>query len=190
MACEYRPLVGRLYAQAMTEKASSIFDFRPLGLGHIGQLRALEQEALAHLERPDLLRRNTEQMWHECLQPPHICLGAWVGDELAGFGVLYFPAKGGGEELARLLVGVDVEHCISANYKICIVHPRWRGHGLQVQIGERLAARAKERGIDLLCATASPYNMASVKSLLRLGYREDSRVEKYGFERILFYRIN
>lgn len=174
----------------MIETEAYRFVFKPMGLAHIGLVRAVEQEALTHLERPDMLRRNTEQMWRECLLPPHLCLGAWVGEELAGLGVLYVPERGGVEDLSHSLTRVDGRQYASANFKICIVRPCWRGHHLQVQLGQRLAAEAKVRGIRLLCATASPHNMASVKSLLRLGYCEDSQVEKYGFERTIFYRIN
>ncbi|MBR1834689.1 MAG: hypothetical protein IJ785_04195 [Bacteroidales bacterium] len=182
---------------------SEPFAFAPLGPEHLELVRDIEREAIAHLERPDLLRRNTEQMWRACLQPPHLCIGAWCGEPLqaikgephaapvlAGFAVLYVPEKGGPEDLSCLLTNMNAAQYLSANYKICIVHPGWRGHHLQVQLGQRLAAAAKARGINLLCATASPYNPASVKSLLQLGYHEDSRVEKYGFERILFYQIN
>lgn len=150
----------------------------------------MEAEALSSLDRPDLLRRNTVEMWSSCLRPPHLCLGAWAGAELAGFGVLYVPEKGGAEDLSQLLTRMDARPYSSANYKICIVRPDWRGHHLQVLLGQRLAAAANARGVNLLCATASPHNTASVRSLLRLGYLEDSRVEKYGFERILFYQVN
>lgn len=167
-----------------------VFTFRPCGVGQLDKLLEIEAEALSSLDRPDLLRRNTISMWLSCLQPPHLCLGAWAGEELAGFAVLYVPEKGGAEDLAQLLASMDAKSYSSANYKICIVRPSWRGHHLQVQLGKRIAAEAKTRGISLLCATASPFNTASVKSLLQLGYREDSRLVKYGFERILFYQIN
>ena len=187
----------------MTYTTAGLFTFSPLGIEHLDQVRAVEQEALLRLERPDLLRRNTEQMWRECLQPPHFCLGAWckvttpvnkdkphLEPLLAGFAVLYVPEKGGAEDLSPLLTTINAEPYTSANYKICIVRPDWRGHHLQFQLGQRLAAEAKARGINLLCATVSPYNPASVKSLLQLGYHQDSQLEKYGFERLLFYQIN
>lgn len=166
------------------------FEFCTCGVGHLGKILEIEAETLSSLDRPDLLRRNTVEMWTSCLQPPHLCLGAWAGEELAGFAVLYVPEKGGAEDLSQMLVTIDAKPYSSANYKICIVRPCWRGHHLQVQLGQRIAAEAKARGISLLCATASPHNTASVRSLLQLGYREDSRVEKYGFERVLFYQIN
>lgn len=173
----------------MSNNGSQQFEFYPLELSQLDAVLALEQEALYNLERPDLLRRNTLDMWHKCLQPPHLCLGAWVGKELAGFAVLYVPAKGDAEDLSALLVQVDATPYISANFKICIVHPRWRGRHLQVLLGKQLHQEATNRGIELLCATASPYNQASVKSLTRLGYCPDHSLQKYGYERMLFYQF-
>ena len=161
----------------------------PIGTECLDKVLAIEAEALANMERPDLLRRNTLEMWHRCLSVPHLCLGAWVGEELAGFAVLFVPAKGDEEDLSMLLSQVDSKQYTSANFKICIVRPRWRGRHLQVLLGERLQQEAAKRGISLLCATASPYNQASVKSLICLGYRPDHLLQKYGYERMLLYRF-
>ena len=175
----------------------NLFDIRPCGLGDLVAVRGLEGEVLAALERPDQLRRNTEEMWRACLQAPHLCLGAWVrGDDagqeaaLVAVAVLFVPAEGDGEALAPLLHSVEPKGLQAANFKICIVHPEWRGHGLQVTLGEKLHEVARRRGIGLLCATASPHNIPSVRSLERLGYRPDRTLTKYGFERTLFYRFN
>ena len=173
----------------MSNNGSQQFEFHPLELSQLDAVLALEQEALDNLERPDLLRRNTLDMWHKCLQPPHLCLGAWVKGELVGFAVLYVPAKGDAEDLSALLVQVDATPYISANFKNCIVHPQWRGRHLQVLLGKHLQQEATNRGIELLCATVSPYNQASVKSLIRLGYCPDHSLQKYGYERMLFYQF-
>jgi len=174
-----------------------LFDIRPCGLEDLAAVRGLEGEVLASLERPDQLRRNTEEMWRACLHAPHLCLGAWVKDgnaspdtKLVAVAVLFVPAEGDGEALAPLLQSVEAKGLQAANFKICIVHPQWRGHGLQVTLGKELHEEARRRGIGLLCATASPHNTASVRSLQKLGYTPDHTLTKYGFERTLFYRFN
>ena len=154
------------------------------------QVLQLEATVLAHLERGDLLRRNTPAMWETCLCPPHVCLGVWAGNVLVALAVLYVPLEGDTEALAPLLQSVDTKGHTAANFKICLVHPDWRGHHLQVALGKQLHAEAHRRGYDLLCATASPHNAASIRSLQQLGYRADHTVEKYGFERIVFYHFN
>ena len=164
------------------------FQIRPCGPQHLELLLAIEQEALACLERPDLLRRNSQEMWEACLRPPHVCIGAWKDNTLAGFAVLFVPQPGDSEDLAASLTSKDCTGLRSANFKICIVRPLWRGHGLQVLLGTRLEEEARQQGFDLLCATASPHNPASIKSLEHLGYHQDHLLTKYGFERILFYK--
>lgn len=175
----------------------NLFDIRPCGLGDLAAVRGLEGEVLDSLERPDQLRRNTEEMWRACMQAPHLCLGAWAdgdgnGQEaaLVAVAVLFVPAEGGGEALAPLLQSVEAKGLQAANFKICMVHPQWRGHGMQVTLGRMLHEEARRRGIRLLCATASPHNAASVRSLQKLGYTPDHTLTKYGFERTLFYCFN
>ena len=156
----------------------------------IDNVLTLEAEVLAHLESPDLLRRNTPTMWETCLCPPHVCLGAWAGNVLVALAVLYVPQEGDTEALAPLLQSVDTKGHKAAHFKICLVHPDWRGHHLQVSLGKQLHAEARRRGFDLLCATASPHNTASIRSLQQLGYRADHTAQKYGFERIIFFHFN
>ena len=163
---------------------------RPCDEGDLAKVLDLESIVLAHLQRPDLLRRNTEEMWHVCLHPPHVCLGAWSGDILTALAVLYIPHDGDTEALAPLLQSIDPRGHKTANFKICLVHPEWRGQHLQVKLGNLLNNEARRRGVDLLCATASPHNIASIRSLQQLGYRADHTVQKYGFERIVFFHIN
>ena len=151
------------------------------------QVLQLESTVLAHLDRPDQLRRNTPTLWQCCLQPPHVSLGAWAGTDLVAIAVLYVPYDGDPEALAPLLQEVESKNHRTANYKICLVHPDWRGHHIQVLLGRLLHEESRRMGLNLLCATASPYNIASVKSLKQLGYRPDHQVKKYGFERIVFY---
>lgn len=152
---------------------------------HLESLLQVESEALAALERPDLLRRNPAEVFDACLRPPHVTLGAWQHDTLVAFAILYCPSAGDPEDLSRSVVGDD-RQLKSANFKICIVRPAYRGHHLQVRLGEQLAAIARERGYQQLCATASPCNAASISSLGRLGYRYHRTLQKYGYERNLY----
>ena len=162
----------------------------PCKEGDLAEVLGLEAIVLAHLERPDLLRRNTEAMWQACLQSPHVCLGAWSGEALVGVAVLYVPTENDREALAPLLQTVDAAGYRAAHFKICFVHPDWRGHHLQVLLGQQLHTKAQQRGYDLLCATASPHNIPSIKSLQQLGYQADHVTRKYGSERIIFYCFN
>lgn len=102
--------------------------------------------------------------------------------------VLYIPHRGDAEDLSQSLTTIDADKCTSANYKICIVHPQYRGHALQQRLGQMLENEARKRGVDLLCSTVSPHNPASIHSLQHLGYHLDRTLQKYGVLRHLYYR--
>ena len=165
-------------------------DIRPCAAGELPQVLALEETVISRLEDPSLLRKNSLEMWQRCLQPPHYSLGAWAETQLIALAVLYVPGEEDREALAPLLQTVNPVGHKAAHYKICLVHPDWRGNHLQVRLGQLLHTEALHRGCDLLCATASPLNTASIKSLQQLGYTADCKLKKYGSERILFYKLN
>ncbi len=165
-----------------------MFEYCILGPSQLDEILAIEAEVLSELERPDLLRRNTPSMWWDCLLPPHTALGVKVGERLVALAVLYLPDPGGEEDLASKLSDVKLEGQKSANYKICMVLPNFRGYGLQRLLGERLESVAAKQKVSLLCSTASPYNGASIANLLRLGYRYNRTLNKYGSVRNLYYK--
>lgn len=165
-----------------------MFEFCTLGLSHLDEVLALEAEVFFGLGQTGLLRRNTVAAWQASLCAPHVAMGVRAGTRLAACAVLYLPEKGDGEDLSALLQGAEVGTRKSANYKICMVAPEFRGNSLQVRLGRRLEEEARRLGVSLLCSTASPRNAASIDNLLRLGYRYDRTLEKYGFMRNLYYK--
>ena len=164
------------------------FTFCTLGSQHLDAVLELESAVLAVQERPELLRRNSREMWQACLLPPHHALGVRGGERLVALAVLYVPEPAGEEDLSACLQGMDCAGLRSANYKICLVHPDYRGHHLQQQLGERLETLARQQGIGLLCSTVSPLNIASLRSMEHLGYHTNCSLTKYGFPRLLLVK--
>ena len=162
------------------------FDIRPCGPDHLNALLDIQEEAFATLPDPSLLRRNTPEMFHACLLPPHVTLGAWHGDTLAAFSILYFPEAA--EDLSQSLIKPVPAGTKAANYKLCIVRPAFQGNGLQCRLGLALERCARQAGVGLLCATVSPKNQHSVDNFRRMGYVYDRTSTKYGLERALYYK--
>lgn len=165
----------------------SPFVVQTIGSSHLSAVLALEAEVIAALERPEWLRHNTVEMWQACLSAPHTALGVWEAERLVALAVLYVVPADDVESLAACLSQPQLRLLPSANYKICMVSPHHRDHGLQYQLGQHLHDVARRQGIRLLCSTVSPTNEASIRSLLRLGYRYDYTLTKYGHTRNLYY---
>lgn len=164
------------------------FKMMPCTARRLPDILALQEAAFEVLENPEMLRRNTAEMLGKCLQKPHCTLGAFDGDKLAAIAILYDAENVPEEDLSHLLQTVNVEERKSANFKLCIVHPDYRGRKLQQLLGLKLEEAAKKKGIDILCSTVSPLNGASSHSLMKIGYRLDSVTEKYGFVRELYVK--
>lgn len=163
------------------------FEFKILTDKNVNEILALQERVISTLTNPDLLRRNTEQMFFECVKEPNYSIGTYHNGTLIGIGVLYYPTTLE-EDLAHLLKGVDIKDKKSANYKLCMVDKNYRGNGLQVALGKMLEDKAKKDGINLLCATVSPDNFYSEQNMLKLGYKINTTLPKYGSIRNIFYK--
>ncbi len=153
----------------------------------IAAIATLEASTLAALPDRTLLRANGKETLLRCLSSPHTTIGAFIGTTLIAFAILYCPESEPNEDLAHHL-SQGLHSCHSANYKLCIVHPDYRGQHLQVTLGQHLEQQAQRQGIELLCATVSPANTASRRSLALLGYTPGPEVIKYTFPRIIYHK--
>ena len=154
------------------------FEVKPCLLKDLDTILAMESEAIASMERKDMLRHNGREMLSSCLRPPHLTLGAFSENEtLAAIAVLYVPEKGSGDDLSQYLTKSKPQR--AANFKLCIVRPQYRENHLMRRLGELLIEEARQRGYDGLCSTVSPYNPASFRSLEALGFKRDTTFSHY-----------
>lgn len=107
-----------------------------------------------------------------------LCLGVWQGERLGAYFILRYC---GGEEsnYARVLGVPREEWPRWANADSVIVHPDWRGNGLQRRLVEA-AVQALRPGIVGLGATVSPDNAYSLRNALAAGFTVACRRTMYG----------
>lgn len=164
------------------------FTLQPLDTSHLSLLLDIQEQAFKTLENKCLLRHNSPEMLLSCLQEPNRTLGAWTNDQLVAFSILYIPQTME-EDLAHYVTDTACQGLTSANNKLCIVRPQYRGQKLQLLLGKQIELEARARGIEMLCATASPENTYSCNNLLAQGYTCNQTLSKYGYPRNLYYKI-
>lgn len=167
---------------------STDFEFSVCTENNIHEILELQDSVINSLPNPALLRKNTEQMFLDCTVSPNISIGVRYNGKLVGIGILYVPTSLE-EDLSHLLINVDTSNKKSANYKLCMVDKDYRGNHLQYTLGELLEKKAKEQGIDIICATISPDNAYSRNNMIKLGYTFNTTLPKYGSIRDIFYKI-
>ena len=154
---------------------------------NLEEILELQEETLAGLDNPVLLRRNTEEMILSCLREPNYTIIVRYKGELAAIAVLFVPDDE--ENLAKYLSDVEYEEGTDVNYKLCIVKDKFRGNSLQYETGMLLLEEAKNRGYKIACSTVSPYNEHSRANIVKMGFAYNRTLSKYGFDRHLFYKF-
>ncbi|MBQ8407074.1 MAG: GNAT family N-acetyltransferase [Clostridia bacterium] len=162
--------------------------FQKLEIDSVPLLLEVQEEAFEYAKgNTDFLRRNTAETLSVCFEGESVVLGVFDKDTLAGFGIL-FVAGEGKENLAYDADEVkDVN--TSANVKLIIVRPDYRGNGLQVELVKRLQESAKKSGFEWLCATVAPTNSYSYDNFVKSGFTHTKTLTKYGgLTRALFVK--
>lgn len=107
-----------------------------------------------------------------------IAVGAWQGDRLGGYVVIHFCGQDP-HNYAAFLGVPQSEWDHWANGNSAVVHPDWRGNGLQQKMVLYAMSFLPER-ITHIGATVSPDNAYSLNNALALGFEIKARREMYG----------
>lgn len=155
------------------------FEFKKCTLKDLDEICLIQEEAFKAMADESLLRRNSRETLQKCLNEPHYTLGAFHGNTLAGFAILFNPMLT--DENIALDAGFpENEAKNTVNFKLVIVRPDYRGNGLQAEFIKRLERLAEEKGFNKIFATVSPNNEYSKNNFLNNGYIFHSQKEKYG----------
>ena len=154
--------------------------FKDLTVNDVDAIMVLQDEIFETLENPDLLRRNTREMFELCVQEPNWTFGAFDPDSpehLVGVAIMFDPGDSD-ESLTDHLVRHTLKHAINA--KLAMILPKFRGRGFEKTVLIMMKERAERRGYDGLCATVSPQNIHSRESIIACGFEYDHTQKKYG----------
>ena len=116
-----------------------------------------------------------------------LCVGAWQGQQLAGYLIVRFCGQS--RENYASFLGVPQEQWDNwANADSAIVHPDYRGNGLQRKLLEAALPLFPEN-ITHIGATVSPQNCFSLNNALASGFVIAARREMYGgYDRYLLQK--
>ena len=79
----------------------------------------------------------------------------------------------------------DIDLLRVVNMDTAVVHPDYRGHGLQKRMMQQAELELAESGKHILLCTVHPHNYYSLNNLLSQGYTICKTVKLYGSERHL-----
>ena len=137
----------------------------------------LQNEVRAMMPNPELFMPDTLENIQSYLEHD-LCLGAWDGERLGAYFILRYC----GQDAHNYAAFMDIpreEWDGWANADSAIVHPDYRGNGLQRKLLEAALALLRP-GIVGIGATVSPENQYSLNNALASGFEIVCRREMYG----------
>lgn len=144
---------------------------------------ALQNEVRAAMPHPEQFVPDTLENITGYLRTG-LCMGVWQGERLGAYLTLRYCGRAP-ENYAAFLGVPEAEWPHWANADSAVVHPDWRGNGLQRAMLEAVLPLLPET-ITHLGATVSPENQYSLHNALASGFVIRCRREMYGgFDRYL-----
>lgn len=165
------------------------FIIKKCSIKDINSLMALQDGVFEDLgTSSDLLRRNTQDMFERCLQPPHTTIGIFDHHELVGVGIL-FDGVGTDDDMSHSIQTISCSKGSSINAKLIMIRHSYYGLGIQSLLLGLFDRIAKRQGFAYICCTVAPQNHHSKVNIIKAGYRYDHTQKKYeGLEREVYIK--
>ena len=148
---------------------------------------ALQNEVRAAMPHPEQFVPDTLENIADYLRTG-VCIGAWQQGRLGAY--LILRLCGQSDENYAAFLGVPQSQWQHwANADSAVVHPDWRGNGLQRKLLEAALPLVRP-GIVGIGATVSPENQYSLNNALASGFTIAARREMYGgYDRYLLKKM-
>lgn len=147
------------------------FQVYKLNENFIEEILTLQEIVYNDLDNKEILATLTKEEWETILNGKGLLIGAFVKQQLIAIRALYIPEKTK-DHLGYFLGLKDEEQLDRVIYQeISIVHPKFRGYGMQKLLGKVIMNELDRSKYDYVCATVMPYNIASLKDKFSQGFR-------------------
>jgi len=138
----------------------------------------LEKNIVENLPSRDLFQDDTDDLILDFLGRRGLAYGVINEDNLIACSALYFPGER--EENLGIDIGLEEDLQTVVHLETIMVHPDYRGNGLQKILAEILIKEAKNRGFKHVLATVSPKNTVSYTNFEKLGFKKITTKIKFG----------
>lgn len=169
------------------QPAALLVAVRRCGPADAAAFFALQNEVRAAMPHPEQFVPDTQENITAYLAHD-LCLGVFDGERLGAYFILRYCGQS--EHNYAAFLGIpQAEWDHWANADSAVVHPDWRGNGLQRKLLEA-ALPLLRPGIVGIGATVSPENQYSLNNALACGFVIADRREMYGgYDRYLLKKM-
>lgn len=156
------------------------FPIRKCTLTDLDAIMALQETVCLAIENQELFVPTVREQNAVYLEKPNFILGCFDGQKLIAFCSFAVPGEDP-ENLGWDLGWPREKVCACAKLDTVVVHPAYRGGGLQRQlIRHSLALAGESHDIQFILTTVSPKNKYSLHNVQAAGFEICTKKLKYG----------
>ena len=173
-------------------EGESVYEMRFLDESAMQEMLDLQELVVHHLPVPEIFRQHDRSYLQELFRrgqsAERSALGVTTRKGLIAYSIIHFPG------LARDNLGRDIglperELEKVAHLQAAMVHPAYRGNGLQRKMAAQHQKVIKNLGCEHVCCTISPWNPYSLRNMLASGFGIRGLVPKFeGWWRFIMYK--
>lgn len=141
------------------------------------QLNTLVKTTIQNMTNPDWLIALTDEEIDNIFDNKNAVIYGMVEEKkLLAMSGLFFDES----DFLEIIKLLKIENCKVAEIAECMTFPKYRGNNYMLKINLSLLQKARKLGFEYVIATAHPDNIASNKSLQKLGLKCYGQIFRYG----------
>jgi GNAT superfamily N-acetyltransferase len=170
---------GKLRNKKMGSPIEVCYDMKFLDSSHLEEVKELQEIISQSLPDKEIFRLTTVQEFKEHLGQERSVIGVLAEDDLIAYDIISFPGEGA-ENFGSDIDIFPEELKKVAHLKAVVVHPDFRGNGLQRSLSRVHLEVIRDAGYEHVCSTVSPKNWISVENYFANGFVIKGLKIKYG----------
>ena len=155
------------------------YSLKFLDSSHLEEVIQLQEIIAMNLPDKEIFKLTTVREFREILRRRESVIGIHSNGSLIAYNIVAIPGKD--DDNFGADIGISSEDlCKVAHLKAVVVHPEFRGFGLQRKLAAIHLKALRDAGFEHVCSTVSPKNCISVKNHLASGFVIRGLKVKYG----------
>lgn len=164
------------------------FEMDFLGESSLQEMVNLQDLILGHLPDPEIFFPHDRDYFRQVFQHDRSVIGVRVEESLTAYSIIRIPGHDQ-DNLGRDIGLAEDELASVAHLQAIVVHPAFRGNGLQRRIAAAHLHVIEDLGFKHVCCTVSPKNPASLGNIIHSGLVIKALRPKFGdWWRYIMYR--
>jgi predicted GNAT family acetyltransferase len=170
---------GRLSGRGELERIDYPYEMKNLCEDSLRDLVGLQSLIAERLPEPEIFRLHDELDFNDIFQGEHSVIGVTTAIGLVAYSIIRIPGLAE-DNLGRDLFLTKKEQMKVAHLQATVVHPHFRGNGLQKKMARAHLEVIAEMGYEHVCCTISPKNPVSLSNILSCSFVIRGLIPKFG----------